>query len=233
MASQERLTLTALANSSGSDKGTQHPHAHHYTRVYDMLLNPRRENLGRMLEIGLLAGGPELGVDADRETRSAPSVEMWLRYFPNAEICGFDISDFSWINEPRFKFTRGDSGVQADLERAAALGPFDLIIDDGSHASFHQQMAFKVLFPKLNSGGLFVIEDLQWQSPYYEEALPSTHKTSDVFDHWFKTGSLPDFSAPELEGLKELEKDIDFAIVVNQPFSNETVLPKMALISKR
>ncbi len=114
MTSQERLTLTTLADSSGSDKGTRHPHAHHYTRVYDMLLNSRRENLGRMLEIGLLAGGPELGVDADRETRSAPSVEMWLRFFPNAEVCGFDISDFSWINEPRFKFIRGDSGIEAD-----------------------------------------------------------------------------------------------------------------------
>ena len=94
-------------------------------------------------------------------------------------------------------------------------------------------MAFKVLFPSLRSGGLFVIEDLQWQSPFYEDNLPSTHKTSDIFEHWFKTGSLPEFDSPDLAGLKKLEKEIDFALVINQPFSNETVVPKMALISKR
>lgn len=226
------LSLTDLANASGSDKGTTHPYPHHYTRIYDMLLQPHRHSLERMLEIGLMAGGPEVGGDADRVVRTAPSVEMWLKFFPKAQVCGFDISDFSWINDPRFAFVRGDSGVQADLERAAALGPFDLIIDDGSHASFHQQLAFKVLFPLLRPGGLYIIEDLQWQSPFYEDALPATHKTSDVIDNWFKTGAFPEFAAPELSGLRELDKDIAFATVFNQPFSHGTVIPKMAVIHK-
>lgn len=47
-----------LANASGSDKGPSgHPSPHHYTRIYDMLLQPHRHNLTNMLEIGLMAGG--------------------------------------------------------------------------------------------------------------------------------------------------------------------------------
>ena len=183
----ETVSLTDLANASGSDKGTSgHPSPHHYTRIYDMLLQPHRHSLTNMLEIGLMAGGPEVGGDVDRVVRTAPSVDMWLKFFPEAQVRGFDISDFSWVEHPRFTFVRGDSGAASDLEKAAALGPFDLIIDDGSHASFHQQLAFKVLFPKLRPGGLYIIEDLQWQSPYYEDQLPTTHKTSDVIDNWFK-----------------------------------------------
>jgi hypothetical protein len=230
----ETVSLTDLANASGSDKGTAgHPSPHHYTRIYDMLLQPHRHSLTNMLEIGLMAGGPEVGGDVDRVVRTAPSVDMWLKFFPEAQVRGFDISDFSWVEHPRFTFVRGDSGVASDLEKAAALGPFDLIIDDGSHASFHQQLAFKVLFPKLRPGGLYIIEDLQWQSPYYEDQLPTTHKTSDVIDNWFKTGELPQFSAPELGGLQELGADIAFATVFNQPFSHEAVYPKMAVIHKR
>ncbi len=44
----------------------------------------------------------------------------------------------------------------------------DIIIDDASHASHHQQNAFVTLFPKLRSGGLYIIEDLRWQRPAYE-----------------------------------------------------------------
>ena len=232
MTQETTISLTDLANVAGSDKGTTHPYPHHYTRIYDMLLQPHRHSLKRMMEIGLMAGGPEVGGDADRVVRTAPSVDMWLKFFPNAEVTGFDISDFSWMDHPRFTFVRGDSGIEADLERAAAQGPFDLIIDDGSHASFHQQLAFKVLFPKLRPGGLYIIEDLQWQSPFYEDDLPATHKTSDVIDNWFKTGAFPEFSPPELEGLQSLGRDIAFATVFNQPFSEGTVIPKMAVIHK-
>ena len=37
---------------------------------------------------------------------------------------------------------------------------FDIIIDDASHRSKDQITSFKYLFPYVNSGGLYVIEDL-------------------------------------------------------------------------
>lgn len=226
-------TLTALANACRSDKGTVHPEPHRYTLIYDMLLQPRREALRRMLEIGLCAGGPEVGADADREAPDAPSVRMWLAYFPHAIVHGFDISDFSGFVDPRFVFTRGDAGSAENLMAAAGEHhDFDLIVDDGSHASFHQQLAFACLFPRLRRGGLYIIEDLHWQSPYYEDALPTEHKTAALFDHWFRTGAFPPVTTPALAGLERLAQQIDMALVIGHPF-HDAGPPKLAVIQKK
>ena len=40
-----------------------------------------------------------------------------------------------------------------------------MIIDDGSHASFDQQMTLREFFPLLAEGGWYFIEDLDWQPP--------------------------------------------------------------------
>ncbi|WP_052730277.1 hypothetical protein [Sphingomonas sp. SRS2] len=126
------FNLTTLAARYRSDKGSTGSLPHNYTLLYDMLLGPRRDSVTRMLEIGLLVGGPEVGADADRATGDLPSVRMWLDYFPKAIVHGFDISDFSFFTHPRFRFTRGDSGIAADLQAVAARGErFDFIIDDG------------------------------------------------------------------------------------------------------
>lgn len=224
--------LTALANAYGSDKGTAVEGAHHYTPFYEMLLGPRRGQVSRMLEIGLLRGGPEVGADRDRATGDLPSVRMWLDYFPHAMVHGFDISDFSFFRHPRFAFTRGDSGIAEDLRRIIAGGErFDFVIDDGSHASFHQQLAFQTLFPALNPGGLYLIEDLQWQSPYYESALPPTVTTASLFEHWFRTGRFPPVAAAELAGLDALAGEIGHAFLAEQPFIPGRVV-KVAVVQK-
>ena len=44
-----------------------------------------------------------------------------------------------------------------------------MIIDDGSHASFDQQLTFREFFPLLADGGLYFIEDLDWR-PLGEDA---------------------------------------------------------------
>jgi hypothetical protein len=44
---------------------------------------------------------------------------------------------------------------------AAAEGPFDVVIDDGSHVSAHQITSFYFLFNHLRAGGFYVIEDIQ------------------------------------------------------------------------
>lgn len=216
------FNLTELANRYGSDKGTTFADAHFYTPLYDMILGPRRSEVSRMLEIGLLRNGPEVGEDADRVTGDLPSVRMWLDYFPHAMVHGFDISDFSFYQHDRFSFTRGDSGRTEDLEAIAPANVFfDFIIDDGSHASFHQQLAFATLFPKLRPGGIYIIEDLQWQSPFYEESLPATVKTVDLWATWLRTGAFPALQTPGLETLAALAADVSIAIIYNRPFINE------------
>jgi hypothetical protein len=228
------FNLTQLADAYGSDKGSVAQHPHNYTLFYDMLLGPRRESVRNMIEIGLLVGGPEVGADADRVTGNLPSVKMWLDYFPNATVHGFDISDFSFFSHPRFRFTRGDSGVAGDLGKLVAQGErYDFIIDDGSHASFHQQLAFQTLFPHLAPGGLYIIEDLHWQSPAYEDKLPPTITTAELFDHWFQNRCFPEMRCAELAALPALADQINFAFLVNQPFIGAERRVKVAVIQKK
>jgi len=228
------FNLTVLADAHGSDKGTIAQHPHSYTLFYDMLLGPRRALVRNMIEIGLLVGGPEVGLPADRPTGQLPSVRMWLDYFPEAMVHGFDISDFSFFENPRFRFVRGDSGIVSDLEKLVEDGRrFDFIIDDGSHASFHQQLAFQTLFPHLEPGGLYIIEDLHWQSPVYESQLPPTCLTSELIDHWFQSGRFPEMRCEELAGIPALADQINFAFLVNQPFFGPERRVKVAVIQKK
>lgn len=226
------FNLTVLADLYGSDKGSIVGNAHHYTLFYETLLAPRRDKIARMLEIGLLRNGPETGASPDRETGDLPSVRMWMDYFPDAIIHGFDISDFSFFQHPRFVFTRGDAGNGDDLDRIAPNGEaFDFIIDDGSHASFHQQLAFMKLFPKLTRGGIYIIEDLDWQPEAYEQSLPYTLRTADIFQYWFRMGHFPDLPG-WLQPLPALSDDIAIVQPLYRPFSEYKAV-KSVVIQKK
>ena len=57
-------------------------------------------------------------------------------------------------------------------------GPFDIVIDDGSHVNRHVHHSFRTLWPHLAPGGLYVVEDLQtsyWPSwGGHPDATPPT-----------------------------------------------------------
>lgn len=200
------LTLTQLANRYGSDKGTVHGDRHNYTPLYDLLLAPLRERPITFLELGLARGGPE-NPGVSRPTASdSPSVSMWLDYFSAATVVGFDITDFSAIRHDRFRFVQGNASNPEDMQRLAeTVKAFDVIIDDGSHASPHQQLAFKYLFPRLSPGGLYVIEDLHWQSPVFENLIAGTPKTAEFFSAYLDNGAYlpnPILSVAEMEAAR-------------------------------
>lgn len=175
--------LSLLADRFGSDKGRLHGDRHRYADLYELLLHNERNSLGKLVELGLARGGPEDPHHGAVERRcDSPSIGMWIEYFPNAEVFGFDISDFSHLERAysRFRFVHGDCGREADLIRLRdACGSVDLIVDDASHASFHQQLALRTLFPAVRPGGLYIIEDLHWQPPHIEPALPAVPRTLD------------------------------------------------------
>jgi hypothetical protein len=169
--------LTLLANQYGSDKGTQHLDRHGYTRIYSALLQEHRSKPIRLLEIGLLHPGDARWRKGRLNT--VPSLMMWSSYLPSAHIFGFDIADFSAVSVPRVSIYRGDASSRQDLLEMilATGGQFDIIIDDASHASPHQQIALGVLFEHVSPGGLYVIEDLHWQPLELEH--PDAPKTRE------------------------------------------------------
>ena len=157
--------LTRLANRYGSDKGNRVFARHYYTRIYHQLLAHLRNRPITLLEIGLQR-------DVNRD---CPSLRMWRDYFPAARLIGFDIDDFSGLSLPNCRILQGDMSSRKDLSQLLALGPFDIVIDDGSHASAHQQIALAFLFPQVKPGGFYFIEDLNWQPQALERAdVPQT-----------------------------------------------------------
>jgi hypothetical protein len=149
--------LDALASLFGTDKG---PAVHGYTTYYARHLRRQRCSVRSVLELGI--GGD------DNPVQGGASLKMWRSYFPGATIYGLDICAKSLLPEPRIVVLQGDQSDQAFLARlAASYGPFDLIVDDGSHIGRHQRASFTTLFPAVRPGGLYVIEDLH--TAYWED----------------------------------------------------------------
>jgi demethylmacrocin O-methyltransferase len=143
--------LTTIANYHGTDKGTTVAQAHGYTPYYEELFAPLREKPITLLEIGV----------ADTRFPGA-SLKVWEDYFTQAKIVGFDIVDCTRFSTPRTHIFHGDQGNVFDLVACGCKhGPFDIVIDDGSHAAQHQITSFYTLFPLLvKPGGIYIIEDL-------------------------------------------------------------------------
>ncbi len=219
--------LSDLAEKFESDKG---PSKHRYTELYHMLFQPFRNAQIRFLEMGLLIGGPEHEQDADRETKDVPSIRMWLEYFSAAHIIGLDVSDFAWFTHPRFEFIRCDMDDRAEMAKAAEnVGSMDIALDDASHASHHQQNAFLELFPRLSSGGLYIIEDLRWQPPVYEKH--GITKTAALFSGFAEQRRFA-HSDPETEAaFNALAPDISGCFVFQVKF-NKKRRDQVAVIHK-
>lgn len=143
------MTLDDLAQLHGTDKGSRPARglsAKHYTDVYEQLLAGRELEPLTVLEIGVNTGA---------------SLRMWADYLPAATIIGGD-------SNPRCRAHAGPRttiliGAQADpefLAEAASLGPFDVIVDDGSHHLADNEATLAALLPHLNPAGWYAIEDL-------------------------------------------------------------------------
>jgi len=142
--------LTRLAIRYGCDKWGPH----FYTPVYHELFSSRRELPLRLLEIGV--GGHGI------KTAGGASLVMWADYFPAAQITGIDIAEKRLPPHPRIAVFQGAQDDAALLKTVCdQRGPFDIIIDDGSHVPKHVVATFHYLFPALLDGGIYVIEDTQ------------------------------------------------------------------------
>ena len=168
--------LTCIASRYRTDKGITLYPFHGYTRHYHRVFSPLRHRPIAILEIGVARKR-----DRHDPRVSCPSLELWAEYFPQATIVGLDIDDFSMVRQQRTTIFRGDQGEERDLRQVTAVFPkLDIIIDDGSHASFHQQQALKTLWPYLTPGGIYAIEDLDEQPVGLEASLPERPKTRDL-----------------------------------------------------
>jgi hypothetical protein len=142
--------LTRFAIGRGTDKWGPH----FYTPVYHELFSSLRRLPIRLLEIGVGGHGSAVTGGA--------SLLMWADYFPRARIVGIDIAEKRLDVHPRVTVLQGSQDDSAFLARVVEEhGPFDIVIDDGSHVPKQVAASFEMLFPTLADSGFYVIEDVQ------------------------------------------------------------------------
>lgn len=138
-------SLDQIGVKHGTDKSSVH---HDYLHFYERLLSPlRHQENATILEIGIYEGA---------------SLKTWEEFFSRALIIGLDIHP-----QPTMKQTTRCQIEQADQSNALQIldvgvrrGPFDVVIDDGSHRWDHQIDSFRLLFPFVKAGGYYILEDL-------------------------------------------------------------------------
>ncbi|MEP1470504.1 MAG: class I SAM-dependent methyltransferase [Halieaceae bacterium] len=119
----------------------------HFFDVYERYFSAYRGRPVNLLEIGVYRGG---------------SLEIWREYFgPQATIHGIDINPDAINHAPvGSKIHIGSQGDPDFLKSvASAHGPFDIVIDDGSHLMPHQIDTFETLYPLMHERGIYVCED--------------------------------------------------------------------------
>jgi hypothetical protein len=137
-------TLDAIGLKHRSDKSSSgQGYLEFYARFFEALRNAR---------ISLLV----IGVG------SGQSLRMWQEYFRAATIVGVDADPAAVRHEGgRVRIELGDQSQIADFTRIARKhGPFDIVVDDGSHLRQHRITTLQNLYPSVRDGGFYVLEDL-------------------------------------------------------------------------
>ena len=187
----DRPSLCVLMNRHGTDKLWMHHYDGEYTRHFE----PLRDRPIRLLEIGI--GGYGM------HGRGGHSLHVWRDYGPTWQVFGLDIEDKSFLDGDRITTIKGD---QSDTHKLVDIdngcGPFDIVIDDGSHRQADILTSFHTLFPLLASGGIYVIEDLEtaYRNDHGGHPEPlaaggSVNLIADLIDglhHQFWHGRVPD-----------------------------------------
>lgn len=149
MCKMDRSTLLEIGARTRSGKWM----AHTYLPIYDELFAPFRDEPITIVEFGVCVGN---------------SMRMWLEYFSKARIIGVDnlIENVTAANEIHPRIT-AHHHEQQDPEVARIVATFrpHIIIDDAGHNDEHQRICFGYCWPYVQSGGLYIVEDIQ--SPNY------------------------------------------------------------------
>jgi len=160
-----------LRNDTNYDFGTDKEYGHKYiSNFYEKEFEKYQDKPISLLEIGTHKGG---------------SLALWHYYFKNAQtIVGMDVAEFgAQMNCLRFNNVK-IIYQDAYLEPVASFLPnYDIIIDDGPHTKESHLQSLKLYLPKLNKGGVFIVEDIaqmEWTEEY--KSLVPPWMTYEIFD---------------------------------------------------
>jgi len=175
--------LCKLAWKYGSDKCPMVKH--HYTPVYYDLFKDIRNDVKKVLEIGIgNADKMKHCVEKCPEYHKGASLFMWREFFPNAHIYGMDIlGDCMFIEERITTLCRSQSRLTDILKVLKKTGTdIDIVIDDGSHETADQIFSCQAMLPRLAGNPIYVIEDVN-ESRVVASALSNFDVEIVQFEH--------------------------------------------------
>lgn len=143
----------------------------HFTDIYESLGLDRNSEY-KLLEIG---------------NRWCGALWGWRVYLPHSKIYGLDIDP----EAQKFHNNNPDIGIkvyegdQVDKKLLKKIhkesGGLDIVIDDGGHTMTQINTTFETLWPLLNDGGVYIIEDIQccyW--PSFEGGLKEKNSSMEM-----------------------------------------------------
>lgn len=149
---QKKQILNDLGEKYGTDKSNL---LHGYLNVYESLFK-KPDEVKKVVELGLQRKGGEWA------NSELPSVKMWLDFFPNAHVFGFDAQDLK-IDHDRVTIHKGQQGrIKHHIEFSQQIGwDIDFVIDDCSHRPTDSLLSLLFFWPRLKKGGIYIVEDVQ------------------------------------------------------------------------
>lgn len=141
-----KLNFSSLCATHVTDKGK-------YAQAYEEIFEDNRAAIRTILELGVQSGN---------------SLHLWREMFPNAKLVGLDIQRFRHVMPDGCTVYQGGQQDKVLLsEILAKHGPFDVVVDDGSHVYEHQKISYGILGPTTTH---YLIEDIpepdfqKWES---------------------------------------------------------------------
>jgi hypothetical protein len=212
--------LTQLGEIHPTDKHYEH---NYLGKVYERVFSPIKKDIKKFVEIGISDGG---------------SLKIWSDYFVNSEIIGLDNNkDFikTYENYERIKTILLDQSKEKELiDFSDKNTDIDVILDDGSHKMYDQQVSFATLFKSLRSGGIYIIENLHTsiealipEKAWCNWGDPKKTTTLQMLDEYSKTNKIVSDYMTE-QDKKYLEENIKSCEVirVKQNWSITSVIIK-------
>lgn len=141
-------TLDEIGLQYRTDKSSPY---HNYLNTYEQYFDQYKNNHFTLLELGL--------GDKNSANREGESLFVWRDYFPNAHIIGVDNDPAKLYNGDRVTTFVCDQTDDITISYHLGFAKPFIIIDDASHIQSKTIASFEALFPILQPGGYYIIED--------------------------------------------------------------------------
>ena len=159
--------------------------AHGYSKFYHDIFYPIRNKMLNIIELGSFYGNASAAL---------------FFYFKNSKIYGADINpDMFRYKSDRIEnlYVNSSSVLSIKNEIIHRNIKFDIIIEDASHMLKDQIISLFYLFPILNEGGYFIVEELDF--PETREDMRIDHHAPDLKTILLNILENKDFNSPYID----------------------------------